>query len=159
MATTRVATAGTFNAGDVISAADINAMPGGTIGRDELSANSSGSTTTETVLSVAPTVGDNRELTIHVTVNLRASGATDGQCTIFEDGVQIQRKNAPIPATATDVPITTFVERYPGAGATHTYSVATGVSGTGGTVTCVNNGGAGTLGKSIILVQDTGPDF
>ena len=94
-----------------------------------------------------------------VTVNLRASAATNGQCTIFEDGVQKQRKNAPIPATATDVPITTFiVSENPGAGA-HTYSVATGVSGGGGTVTCVNNGGGSNLGASQLLVVDSGPNF
>jgi len=159
MATTRVASAGTYNSGDLISAADLNAMPGGTIGRDELSTNSGGTSTIEIACSVTPTVGDSREVTIHCTANYRATGACNCQLGIYEDSVQIQRKMTPIPAAATDVTITTFVTSYPVAGS-HQYDLATGASGsTSETVTCVNNGGGSNEGVTVILVVDTGPSF
>lgn len=160
MAVTRVATAGTYNSGDIISAADINAMPGGTIGRDTLESNSAGSTGAETVMSCSPAVGDDREITIHVTVTLRTlNEAENGQVAIFEDGVQIQRKNGSIPGDSISLTLTTFQVSTPGAAATHTYDVQTGVSGTGGEVIAVANGGSGTHGNGVVIVQDTGPAF
>lgn len=160
MAATRVGKPGSWNSGDLMSANDLNSLPGGTIGRDTLTTNSVGTGSNETVCSVAPTVNASRELTIHATVNLRADMPTGAFAAIFEDGVQLQRKNLKVLASATDTPIGMFiVSENPGAGA-HTYIIVTGVSGGGGaTVTCTNNGYTGTEGVTQLLVVDSGPNF
>ena len=158
--TTRIGTAGTYNTGDLISASDINSMPGGTIGKDTATADSTGTVGTETVCTTAPTVGAGRELTISFTVNLRATAASGAFAAIFEDGVQLQRKNISISATGTDTPLhLSILSEDPGAGA-HTYTGVTGVSGGGGaTVTCSNNGYTGTRGVTQLRVVDSGPNF
>lgn len=158
--TARVATAGTFNSGDLISAADINDMPGGTIGRDTLTGDSAGtSTTPELQCSESVSVGTDREITIMFHGNVRADLATGAFALVTEDGIQLNRKPFKIVAATTDTPFAVTILSYPAAGA-HTYAGYTGPSGGGGaTVTCSNDGYTGDRGVTQLQIIDSGPAF
>ena len=161
MSFTRVAKPGLWNSGDLLSAADLNSLPGGTIGRDTLTADSTGTTTTETICSVAPSVGPTREITVTWGGNLRSSATTGtgAFAAIFADGVQLNRRSFKITAPATDTPFHLSILHYPTTGA-HTYTGVDGVSGGGGaTVRNSVNGYTGTRGVSQLRVVDTGPAF
>lgn len=157
--TARVGTAGTYNSGDLIVAADINEMPGGTIGRSTLTTDQGPITTSATVCTETVTVGTDREITVVVSGNLRANMATGAFAAIFEDGVQLNRKSFSISAAATDTPFSLSILSYPAAGA-HTYLLSVGVSGGGGAeVTCSNNGYTGARGVTQLRIVDSGPAF
>src|SRR5258708_444268 len=113
----RVAFPGTINSGDSVSASDNNKLPGGEIGRSTITANSSGTTTTETITSVVVTVGANREIEVRVTGTLRATGAGGVSVRVTEDGTQIGRKNGYVQGSAQDFPFEfTFISVAPSAG-------------------------------------------
>lgn len=159
MAFTRVAKPGTWNSGDLISATDLNSLPGGTIGRDTATTDSTGTAGTETPCSVTPSVGPSREVTITFGGNLRANGLTGAFAAIFEDSVQLNRKDFQIPSSGVDTFFHISILSYPSTGA-HQYDGVDGVSGGGGAVvTNSNNGYTGTRGVTQLRVFDSGPSF
>lgn len=159
MATTRTAPDPIATASATASSTNIDTLPRGRIGRDTLSANSTGTTTTEVVCAVSPTVGASRTVHIHANVTLRSNTPGGVAVMIFEDGVQIQRKNSDAVAAATDVFVSIEIESQPSTGA-HTYQLVTGVSGgAGNTVTAIANGAAGTHGVTVLYVDDVGPSY
>lgn len=159
MATTRTAPDPIATASATSSSTNIDSLPRGRIGRDTLSSNSAGTTTTETVCSISQPVGTNRTLSIHANVTVRSNTPGGIAVMIFEDGVQIQRKNADAVAAATDVFVSIEIETQPAVG-THTYELVTGVSGgAGNTVTAIANGAAGTHGVTVLYVDDVGPSY
>ena len=159
MAFTRVAKPGTWNSGDLISATDLNSLPGGTIGRDTATADSTGTAGTETPCAVTPSVGPSREVTISFGGNVRASTQTGAFAAIFEDSVQLNRKDFIVTGSAIDTPFHLSILSYPSTGA-HQYDGVDGVSGGGGAiVTNSNNGYTGTRGVTQLRVVDSGPSF
>lgn len=153
----RVTPIGTFASGNLVEASAANQGPGGKIGRDRLLTNSTGTLTTETILGVTVTCGTAREIDVFATVTVRSDIPGGCQAALFENGVQIQRKNQELIDTTKDLSWTFFAQRQPSAGS-HTYEVVTGVSGAAGnTVTAVANGEAGTHGTCDLIVIDQGP--
>lgn len=159
MAFTRVAKPGLWNSGDLISATDLNSLPGGTIGRDTLVGDSTGITSLATVCSCSPSVGPSREITATFGGNTRGSSQTGAFGAIFEDSVQLNRRSFEIRTSDSDMPFHLSILSYPSTG-THVYEGVVGVSGGGGaTVTCSNNGYTGARGVTQLRVVDTAPQF
>lgn len=146
--------------GQSVSATNNNKLPGGKIGRVSITANSAGTTTTETITSIAPTIGTSREITVRAVGTLRSSIAGGCSVRVTEDGIQIGRKNGYIAGSAQDWSFNlTFVSVAPSAGA-HTYALITGVSGAAGnTVTLIASAETGTEGACRLEVVDDGVSF
>lgn len=150
---------GAFNSGDSVSATTTNEGPGGKIGRASVTANSSGTTTTETIVSVTVVPGSSREIDVRVLGNLRSSIAGGVSVRVTEDGTQIGRKNGYVQGSGQDWPFD-FTFRTAPTGASHVYALITGVSGAAGnTVTLIASAPSGTDGEASISVYDQGPSF
>lgn len=159
MAADRVAFEPSIISGALISGSDNATIPGGFLGRDIASANSSGTLSTEVIDSVTVTVGDNRALLLIACVTVRSDLAGGAQAAIFEDSIQIQRKNIDVLESGTDYSWTVVGFSLPAAGS-HLYELVTGVSGgAGNTVTAIADGAAGVHGTNMLLVIDLGPAF
>ncbi len=145
--------------GNVGSSSWINDLPRGRIARSTLTADSTGTTTTEVICSETVTIPAGRTLHIHATVVVRSNIAGGASARLRRDGTQIQRKNMDTLAPGADQSWALEIEDQPGAG-TFTYELVTGVSGTdGNTVTAKANGATGTHGVCALYVDDVGPDY
>lgn len=152
--------AGDEASGNVVPSTDWNMFPRGEIGRDTITSNSAGTTTTEVILSETVTIdGADRQVQIFVTVTIRSNIAGGAQCRIDVDGTQVQRKNTDVLNAGTDLFITTFASVQMDAG-DHLVEVITGVSGAdGNTVTAIANGTTGTHGVCMFVANDVGPAY
>lgn len=149
-----------FVSSNVLGAAELNQLPRGRIGRDTLTSNSSGTTTTENTLQVTVTIPADRTLHIHGQVTVRSNIAGGVQIAILEDATQINRKNYDALAPGRDLPLSIEVETHPTGPGSITYTLVTGVAGVAGnTVTAVANGSTGTSGIGVLYVDDVGPDY
>lgn len=147
------------NSGDVVPSSDWNNFPRGEISRKVLSANSSGTTTTETILSETVVVGTTRCLQIHATVTVRSDMAGGAHAVLIFDDVQVQRKNIDVLESAVDFSWTLFTSIQPAAG-TYTVKLNTGASGAAGnTVTAIADGATGDHGTCVLVVLDVGPAY
>lgn len=160
MASSRVGIAGTINSGDLVSASGINALPNAELGRDTLSSNSAGTTSTETVCSVTVDVGaGDRQILVMACLTVRTDIAGGAQAALYMDGTQIQRKNQETIPPTSDQSWEPFISLAPSAGS-HTFTLVTGVSGgAGNTVTCIANGATASHGNTQLLVIDNGPSY
>lgn len=149
----RTAYAGAAVAGEVLTAANVNKLPGGWIGYNQVTANqlTIGLTATDlTGLSVAVTVGTSRRIRISASaaVQQRTSAAL-AELDIYEGATRLQRFPTSIPAELYDV-LTPSVVLTPTAGS-HTYKLTMLTSS--GTVDML----AAADWPAFILVEDLGP--
>jgi|SRR6185437_2857965 len=144
--------------GDTGSSSWINALPRGKIGRDELTSDSAGTTSTEVILEDTIVVSsDGREIDIDASVCVRSDIDGGAQAAIIFDGDQVDRKNNDSVNAGKDISWSLFAQVQPAAG-TYVVQVITGVSGTAGnTVTAKANGKTGSHGTCKFRVVDQGP--
>ncbi len=146
-----------FAASATLGASQLNALPRGMINSVKLSSNSSGTTSSETILSDTVVLNDDRRLLFMATVTLRSDIPGGIQARIDFDGTQVQRKNSDAVQGASDTFITIMTSKNITAG-TYTVELITGVSGAdGNTVHAVANGETGTHGTCDLMVIDCGP--
>lgn len=146
-----------FAASATLGATQLNALSRGEIVNIELTSNSAGTTSTETILTESFTLTDDRRIRFLATCTLRTSIAGGMQAALLLDGTQINRKNADTVAAGSDMFITFFKSKNVSAGA-HTIALVTGVSGAdGNTVTAIANGETGTHGVSVLSADDVAP--
>lgn len=166
MSKSRVGVAGTIATNSLISASGLNAMAGGEIGRDILTADSTGTTGVETVCTVTTDVGDgSRQILVKGCVCVQPNIEGGCQAALYMDGFQIQRKNVESCPAAEDQSWGLFVSFAP-FGGSHTFTLVTGVSGQGTVqggfpqiVTCKANGATGTNGVTELIVLDVGSAY
>lgn len=145
------------NSGDTGSSSWINGLPRGKIGRDQLTSDSAGTTSTEVILSDTITVVDGREIDIDASVCVRSDIDGGAQAAIIFDGTQVDRKNNESVTANKDISWSLFAQVQPAAG-TYVVEVVTGVSGAAGnTVTAKANGTTGSHGVCKMRVLDQGP--
>ncbi len=144
-------------AATVLSASQLNFLPRGELNCVKLTSNSTGTTSTEVILTDTVILTDNRRLLFLATTTLRSDIAGGIQAKLNLDGTQIQRKNSDAVNAGTDEFITFFTSQNVASGS-HTIDFVTGVSGGGGnTVTAIANGATGTHGIGVLSVIDIGP--
>lgn len=150
----RTAYAGAAVAGEVLTAANVNKLPGGWIGYAEVTANQGGITTEIdlTSLSVAVTVGTSRRIRISYIGSVATSVSGDTAVAYIKEGAAyLQQSALTMPSGANEV-VNSSVVLTPTAGA-HTYKI-----------TMARLAGTGTLQHTVsatspgyILVEDLGP--
>ncbi len=159
MASTRIGYAGTIAASDPITAANNNLLPNGVIGYDLLTSNQ-GSITTSTTLSgltVSPTIGSNRFISVTVAGAMQANAANGTfQVVILEDtvAVQLRRFVTSDANTSFDYEVVWY-HNNPSAGA-HAYAVSVGPSASDANTW---THAAGAAAPAWIVVRDEGPRF
>lgn len=142
-----------------LGASDLNELARGEINCVKLTSNSSGTTSTEVILSDTIILSDNRRLMFFATTTLRSDIAGGIQARLDLDSTQIQRKNSDAVNAGTDEFVTFFTSQNVAAGS-HTIEFITGVSGVAGnTVTAIANGATGTHGIGVLSVWDAGPEL
>lgn len=147
------------SSGNVVPSSSWNDFPRGELSRKTLSSNSSGTASTETILSETVVVGTGRQIQIFATVVVRSDIPGGAQAAIFFNGVQVQRKNMDVLETGVDHSWGLFTTIQPAAGS-YTMALITGVSGAdGNTVTAIANGATGTHGTCMIIANDVGPAY
>jgi hypothetical protein len=152
----RTAYAGAAVAGEVLTAANVNKIPGGWIGYAEVTANQ-GSITAQvdlTGLSVAVTVGSSRRLRITAQAHFASTVASDGVALFIQEGattLNVLGLQLPTSAGVTQG-ITCAAVITPTAGA-HTYKLQASRNTGTGTV----NLAASATQPAFILVEDIGP--
>lgn len=145
------------NSGDTGSSSWVNSLSRGKIGRDELTSDSAGTTSTEVILEDTIVVPDGREIDIDASVCVRSDIDGGAQAAIIFDGAQVDRKNNESVAANKDISWSLFAQVQPAAG-TYVVQVVTGVSGgAGNTVTAKANGKTGSHGTCKFRVVDMGP--
>lgn len=142
-----------------LAATDMNELPRGMLNSVKLTSDSTGTTSTEVILSDTVVLTDARRLLFMATCTLRTDTAGGLQARLDLGGTQIQRKNADTIFAGSDTFITLFTSKNVSAGS-HTIELITGVSGGGGnTVTAKANGETGTHGVAELVVIDCGPQL
>src|SRR5689334_16386998 len=106
------------DSGNPVPSSDWNEFPRGEIARKTLSTNSSGTTTTEVILTEDFTVGDDRQVQLHATVTVRSDIAGGAQAKLLVEGVQVQRKNIDVLEAGVDHSWSFFTTIQPGAAGT-----------------------------------------
>lgn len=146
----RTAYAGAAVSGEVLTAANVNKMPGGWIGHSEATASQAGITaeTALTNLSVTVTVGTARRLRITVMVRLQAAGGGDSTVTIKEGATLLTNSSQTLVAGKVETVMFSAVIT-PTAGA-HTYN------STLGSTSSTDSNASATI-PAFILVEDIGP--
>lgn len=151
----RTAYAGAAVAGEVLSAANVNRLPGGWIGYAEVTASQGGITTEADItgLSVAVTVGANRRIRVSYAGSVASSVANDtGSVNIKEGATYLSGKYLSIPGNF-NYGLTVSVILTPAAG-THTYKI---VSARAAGSTGIHQHTASAAEPSFLLVEDLGP--
>lgn len=144
------------NAGEFVSSIDWNELPRGEIARDEITADSAGTTTTESILSETVTdMPPDRQIQVFANVGMRKTALGGVQLRLNMDGVQIQRKNNIVDADPADVTLFAFATVQPSSG-THSFVTITGVSGIGGGTATAQ---ASTDAPCVMVVNDVGPAY
>lgn len=148
----RTAKAGTWTAGAILAAADLNKLPGGWIGYAESSSSQAGITTVTdmTGLSVTVAVGTSRRL--QITGNTRVTQSTTtaaNECHIYEGASSVNRSTITMVANETGMH-TPMAVRTPSSGS-NTYKLALEVAA--GSV----QSNLSAAQPAFILVEDIGP--
>lgn len=167
MAETRDTAVGAFVAGDLLSAATTNDGPGGLIAKKSRVSNGSGTTSTETIITILNVpVNTARLVVVKAQGMVVATNDCGAQIRLDQDGVQIMRQNlwlrgrSSAPADVAKQ-YTFHVESepiVPGAG-NHTYDLIVGVDGTAyGTITFSASGPTPNA-AGWLAVYDVGPNF
>lgn len=151
----RTAYAGAAVAGEVLTAANVNKIPGGWIGYAEVTANQTGITTEVDVtgLSIAVTVGASRRIMVSVEFSAVSSVAGDiGSLNIMEGGAVLQARDTHLAIATYAFDVRGAVVLTPAAGA-HTYKATFRRSVGTGTL----NTAANVNRPAFIHVYDLGP--
>ena len=154
---TRSSSFGTLTSSDACAAATYNQASVGVIGYYKLTANTTGTTTTENAASLtAVPVNGSRLIRITGTGTMRATAASGLQAQILEDGVALARLNFYTTASSLDAAFhIEALSNAPSAG-NHAYTLVDGVSGGGGATVNVI---ASSTTPCYLIVEDVGPNF
>ncbi len=150
-------------ASQIASSTNVDTLPRGRIGGDELTADITGITSgtgpAEAIVLDPVTVGDGRTIWLHCALTVHTNIAGGIALGIFEDGTQIQRKNLVSAQANRDLVVTIDIESQPSAG-DHRYVLAIGVSGSdGNTVAAKADGASGDHGVGTFYCDDVGPAY
>lgn len=150
----RTAYAGAAVAGEVLTAANVNRLPGGWIGYAQVTASQTGigsAATDVTGLTVAVTVGASRRIAIRAQAGAQQQTETAlAEFNIYEDTTRLTRHPVTIAAGLFDM-MSPSVVLTPAAGA-HTYKIVAHTAA--GTLDILASGDW----PAYILVEDLGPD-
>lgn len=146
----RTAYAGAAVSGEVLTAANVNKLPGGWIGHNEITATQTGITAEAalTNYSVAVTVGTSRRIRITVLVRVTSASATNISVFIKEGATYLAQSTTNVGASQVETMMFSAVIT-PTAGA-HTYNATMSAGAS-------SDANAGTAQPSFILVEDLGP--
>lgn len=152
----RTAYAGAAVAGEVLTAANVNRVPGGWIGYNEVTASQGSIGATEvalTTLTVTVTVGTSRRIRISAETMFATTVAQDvAELRIKEGTTVLQARPRKIMAASQSETISASVVLTPSAGS-HTYYLAAILASGSGTITSA----ASATQPASILVEDIGP--
>jgi hypothetical protein len=152
---TRDAYPGDATVGSVLTAAQVQSLPGGWLGYAEVTSNQ-GSITSGvdlTGLTVSPTADSSRCLKITAKVQIESTASGDqAELRILEDGSIVQYGRMLMSSSGNAVTITIVSVRTPAAGS-HTYKLQAARSSGSGTLTM----DASATTPCMILVEDIGP--
>jgi hypothetical protein len=145
--------AGAAVAGEVLTAANVNKIPGGWIGYAEVTTSQGpfGAATDLTGLSIAITAGTNRRLRISCHVLLSSSVAGDiARLDIMEGATTLNLAHGYMTTSAASVCVTAVITPTSGA---HTYKLQAQRAAGGGGISTFASASA----PNFILVEDIGP--
>lgn len=151
----RTAYAGAAVSGEVLTAANVNRLPGGWIGYNEVTANQTGITAEVdlTGITVSPTVGSSRRIRVTVELSLASSVANDvATLNIKEGATYLQVREVHLPVGGATAMITASVVLTPTSGA-HAYKASLARAAGTGTI----NTAASAARPAFIVVDDLGP--
>lgn len=152
---TRTAYAGTASSNDILTAANVNKLPGGWVGYVEKTSDQGSITSEADVTSLTLTLtlvsGRRYEVSAYLDVSID-TGARTANVAIYDGASRIQRAREVI-AVAGDSTHMTPVTTLDGDGSSHTVKVTAQVQGGSGTMT-VN---AASDRPSHLLIKDVGP--
>ena len=129
---------GDFSSGDVLTAADMNALPGGFIASDELTSDTAINTSETALLSFTASFTAGRNYLIGLSgFTYNASTTQIVRCRIYVNSTQVQQINQTPTATLNRQPFTEFVNFVPASDLTSvtveaTFSTSTGTNGVAG---------------------------
>jgi hypothetical protein len=154
---TRSTTFGTLTSSSACAASTYNQAGAGIIGYYKLTANTTGTTTTENAASLTTVpVNGSRLIKITGTGTMRATAASGLQVQILEDGAALSRLNFYTTASSLDAAFhIEALSNAPSAG-NHSYTLVDGVSGGGGATVNVI---ASATTPCYLIVEDMGASF
>jgi hypothetical protein len=147
-----MAAPGSFTSGSVLTAAEMNALPGGIVAYDEKNSNTAITTSLTTVLSVTVTLKSGRNYFIGVSAYaFNASTAQNVYCIIEVDGTRVKANGVDATTAGADVELTNFVHYVPASDQT---SVA--ITAQFAVTTGTNSISGGATSPHVLVVYDMG---